>query len=171
MTYDVALHTVKTGARTAILVVEKQGETEILSYTRENGETIRKTFSMEAAGVGRYSVLVEGRSYRATFAGRGEIAVNGRTLNVEVHDPRKLRGRGSAERNTGRQTVAAAMPGRVIRVLVEIGQVVEAGQGLIVVEAMKMQNEMKSPKAGKVLEVRTAAGAAVAAGDALVIVE
>ena len=53
------------------------------------------------------------------------------------------------------------MPGRVIRVLVVAGQEVEAGQGLIVVEAMKMQNEMKSPKAGKVLEIRTVAGAAV----------
>jgi biotin carboxyl carrier protein len=63
------------------------------------------------------------------------------------------------------------MPGRVIRVLVEVGQDVEAGQGLIVVEAMKMQNEMKSPKAGKVLEIKTSEGAAVSAGDALLIIE
>ena len=63
------------------------------------------------------------------------------------------------------------MPGRVIRVLVEAGQEVEAGQGLIVVEAMKMQNEMKSPKAGKILEIRTLAGSAVAAGDALLVLE
>src|SRR5258708_38860619 len=99
------------------------------------------------------------------------MSVNGRRLDIEVHDPRKLRGRGSAVRDAGRQTVAAAMPGRVIRLLVAIGQAVEAGEGLIVVEAMKMQNEMKSPKAGKVLEIRTTAGAAVAAGDALIVIE
>jgi biotin carboxyl carrier protein len=63
------------------------------------------------------------------------------------------------------------MPGRVIRVLVEAGQTVEAGQGLIVVEAMKMQNEMKSLAAGRVAEVRAQAGATVKAGDVLVVIE
>jgi len=63
------------------------------------------------------------------------------------------------------------MPGRVIRVLVESGQEIGAGQGLIVVEAMKMQNEMKSPRAGRVVEVRAAAGATVSAGDVLVVIE
>jgi biotin carboxyl carrier protein len=63
------------------------------------------------------------------------------------------------------------MPGRVIRVLVESGQEIGAGQGLIVVEAMKMQNEMKSPRAGRVAEVRAAAGATVSAGDILVVIE
>jgi biotin carboxyl carrier protein len=63
------------------------------------------------------------------------------------------------------------MPGRVIRVLVEPGQHVEAGQGLIVVEAMKMQNEMKSLQAGRVAEVKAAAGATVSAGDVLVVIE
>ena len=63
------------------------------------------------------------------------------------------------------------MPGKVVRVLVEPGDSVEAGQGLVVVEAMKMQNEMKSPKAGRVVEVRTRADAAVAAGEALIVVE
>ncbi len=75
---------------------------------------------------------------------------------------------GAAE---GRQAVAAPMPGRVIRVLVEAGQAVEAGQGLIVVEAMKMQNEMKSPKAGRVIEVKASDGATVAAGDVLIVIE
>jgi biotin carboxyl carrier protein len=63
------------------------------------------------------------------------------------------------------------MPGRVIRILVEKGQEIEAGQGLIVVEAMKMQNEMKSPRAGKVLEIRTTTGAAVSAGESLLVIE
>jgi biotin carboxyl carrier protein len=59
----------------------------------------------------------------------------------------------------------------VIRVLVAVGDAVELGQGLVVVEAMKMQNEMKSPKAGRIAEVKTKPGAAVAAGDVLVVVE
>jgi biotin carboxyl carrier protein len=63
------------------------------------------------------------------------------------------------------------MPGKVVRVLVEAGQAVEAGQGLIVVEAMKMQNELKSPKSGTVAELRAANGSTVNAGDVLVVVE
>jgi biotin carboxyl carrier protein len=63
------------------------------------------------------------------------------------------------------------MPGKVIRVLVSQGDSVEAGQGLVVVEAMKMQNEMKSPKAGRVAEVRAEPGAAVLAGETLIVVE
>jgi len=162
MTYDVTV-----GERAAKLAVEK----DAFVYTREGGAALSKPFSAVPTGPGTYSVLIEGRSYRATVGANGEIAVNGRTLRVGVRDPRKLRGRGSAESGGGRRTVAAPMPGRVIRILVEIGQDVEAAQALIVVEAMKMQNEMKSPKAGRVLEIRTAAGAAVAAGDALVVIE
>lgn len=162
MTYDITV-----GANSAKLVAGK----DAFIYTREDGADIAKSFSIEPAGEGRYSVLIEGRSYQVELAGSNEIVVNGRTLRVSVEDPRKLRGRGSSEKGHGRQTIASPMPGRVIRVLVAKGQEVEAGQGLIVVEAMKMQNEMKSPKAGKILEVRASAGAAVAAGDVLLVME
>jgi biotin carboxyl carrier protein len=63
------------------------------------------------------------------------------------------------------------MPGKVVRILAAAGSSVEAGQGVLVVEAMKMQNELKSPKAGKVQKVLVAEGAAVNAGDVLAIVE
>jgi biotin carboxyl carrier protein len=162
MTYDVSIE-----ERAATLLVDKN----TFTYTREDGTSVAKTFSIEPAGEGRFSVLVEGRSYQVVLASDLDVVVNGRTLRVNVEDPRKLRGRGSSERGHGRQTIASPMPGRVIRVLVEAGQAVEAGQGLIVVEAMKMQNEMKSPRAGKILEIRTAAGAAVAAGDVLLAIE
>ena len=161
------IYDVKIGAQSAKLFVENSAFT----YTRDDGATIAKSFSIERTGDATYSVLIEGRSYQATITGRGEVAVNGHTMRVDVEDPRKLRARGSAASAGGRQTIAALMPGRVIQVLVQAGQAVEAGQGLIVVEAMKMQNEMKSPKAGKVLEIRTSAGAAVSAGDALLVIE
>jgi biotin carboxyl carrier protein len=63
------------------------------------------------------------------------------------------------------------MPGKVVRVLVEVGQQVEAGQGVVVVEAMKMQNELKSPKAGTVTELRAKPGSTVNAGDVLAVIE
>jgi len=63
------------------------------------------------------------------------------------------------------------MPGKIIKLLVDVGASVEAGQGLIVVEAMKMQNEVKAPKTGVVTKILTAAGATVAAGETLIVVE
>jgi biotin carboxyl carrier protein len=171
MTYHVTI-----GPHSAKLMVERDSFT----YTRETGadaqqeslaKQFSKQFSIEQVDASTYSVLIEGRSYRAQLSAKGEIIVNGRTFAVEVNDPRKLRGRGSADSGSGRKTITAPMPGRVISILVEKGQQIEAGQGLIVVEAMKMQNEMKSPRAGKVLEIRTTTGAAVSAGDALLVIE
>jgi biotin carboxyl carrier protein len=71
----------------------------------------------------------------------------------------------------GRQQVLAPMPGRVLRVLVQPGDEVQARQGLVVIEAMKMENELMSPKAGRVAEVAVAEGASVEAGRLLVVVE
>jgi len=140
-------------------------------YQRENRDPVEGAYSLAAAGAGAYSVLFGGRSYAVASLGGDEFSVNGRVLHVEVFDPRGRRARGAVGAAEGRQTVAAPMPGRVIRVLVEAGQAVEAGQGLIVVEAMKMQNEMKSPKAGRVIEVKASDGATVAAGDILIVIE
>ena len=67
--------------------------------------------------------------------------------------------------------IAAMMPGKVVRVLVAEGDEVEAGAGLVVVEAMKMQNEMKSPKSGRVVEVKIKPEATVAAGEVLMVIE
>ena len=142
-----------------------------LEYQAEGGGAIERNYSAAPCGEGRWSVLIEGRSYAVALLGAGAVSVNGWMFQVEVFDPRSLRGRRASAEGSGPQTVAALMPGRVIRVLVETGQEVEAGQGLVVVEAMKMQNEMKSPRAGRVVDVRAAAGATVAAGDVLVVIE
>jgi biotin carboxyl carrier protein len=90
---------------------------------------------------------------------------------VEVRDPRSLRGRARSADDHGPKKLTAPMPGKVVRVLAAAGAVVEAGGGVLVVEAMKMQNEIKSPKKGTIQKILVAEGAVVNAGDVLAIVE
>jgi len=90
---------------------------------------------------------------------------------AEVRDPRSLRGRARAVDDQGPKKLTAPMPGKIIRVLVSQGAEVEAGSGVLVVEAMKMQNEIKSPKKGTIQKILVSEGAAVNAGDVLAIVE
>jgi biotin carboxyl carrier protein len=119
-----------------------------------------------------YSVLRNGRSYEARIAPAANgwtVEIAGRRYAVEVGNPRNAKhGRGAAG---GRRNLTAPMPGKVVRVLVKTGDAVEAGQGVVVVEAMKMQNEMKAAHAGRVVEVRVKDGDTVAAGDILVALE
>jgi biotin carboxyl carrier protein len=90
---------------------------------------------------------------------------------AEVRDPRSLRGRGRQVDDSGPRKLTAPMPGKVVRVLISVGAEVEAGAGVLVVEAMKMQNEIKSPKKGTIQKILVSEGAAVNAGDVLAIVE
>jgi biotin carboxyl carrier protein len=92
-------------------------------------------------------------------------------FGVEVRDPRSLRGRTRAGDHHGTKKITAPMPGKVVRLLVREGDKVEPGAGVAVVEAMKMQNEIKSPKKGTVQKILIGEGAAVNAGDVLAIVE
>jgi biotin carboxyl carrier protein len=124
---------------------------------------------------GIYSVLYGGQSFEVQIQRllEGGYAVNlrGDRFVLEVNDPRKLsRGPGKFSRE-GRQKIAAPMPGKVIRVLVAEGDLVEAGQGVVVVEAMKMQNELKAPKAGRVAALSAKEGSTVAAGEVLAVIE
>jgi biotin carboxyl carrier protein len=126
---------------------------------------------------GIYSILLGGRSYEVRVApaagGPGlRIQAGVEEFSAQVFDPRAWRGRRSGALEVeGRQQVSAPMPGKVVRVLVRQGDRVEAGQGLLVVEAMKMQNEVRSPKTGVVERLLVAEGQAVNAGEALVWVE
>jgi biotin carboxyl carrier protein len=90
---------------------------------------------------------------------------------AEVRDPRSLRGRIRAVNKRGPRKLVAPMPGKIVRVLVSQGAEVEAGAGVLVVEAMKMQNEIKSPKKGRIQKILVNEGTAVNAGDVLAIVE
>ncbi len=90
---------------------------------------------------------------------------------AEVRDPRSLRGRVRTADEHGPKKLTAPMPGKVVRILVAQGDEVEAGAGVLVVEAMKMQNEVKSPKKGTIQKIVVTEGAAVNSGDVLAIVE
>ena len=123
---------------------------------------------------GVYSVLLDGASYeiRLVETSQGQSAeAGGRRFQVEVSDPRDASRSLRAAVGSGRQNIAAPMPGKVVRVLVNVGDAVDSGQGLVVVEAMKMQNEMKASRPGRVIEIRANAGQTVGAGDTLLILE
>ena len=126
-------------------------------------------------GTGVYSIVVQGRSYevRVEDIGNGCLCVdiNGSSHRVEVRDPRRWIPGGGSKGVAGTQTIKAQMPGKIVKLLVQAGDEVEAGQGLIVVEAMKMQNEMKSPKAGRVVSVEAEAARSVEAGEVLMVIE
>jgi acetyl/propionyl-CoA carboxylase alpha subunit len=127
--------------------------------------------NVQTLQAGVMSLLVEGRQYRCVLDGDG-VVIGGRRFGFEVEDPRSLQGRRGAGAGTdGPRSVKAPMPGRVVRVLVEAGQEVEEGQALVVIEAMKMQNELKSPKAGRVARVAVGVGDTVGAGEVLAVVE
>jgi biotin carboxyl carrier protein len=122
---------------------------------------------------GAYSILLGGRSLEVTAEETTSgllIRANGREFQVEIFDPRSWRRRrGAGIELEGRQQLVAPMPGKIVRVLVAAGQQVSAGQGLLVIEAMKMQNEIRSPKSGAVEKVARE-GQTVNAGEVLAIV-
>lgn len=168
------------------LNAEIEGEKVPLEVRREGERVVAEVggrrYELEARALGgdEYLLLHEGRVYEcragllqgAQSRGTLVVAVGADEYAVTLTDPKHLRGaRAVAGHDAGRAQVVAPMPGKVVRVLVEEGQAVEAGAGVVVVEAMKMQNELKSPKAGTVVELRVEPGATVNAGDVLAVVE
>ena len=119
-----------------------------------------------------YSILFEGRSYEVSVEADGEaylVRHQAYEQKVELSDPsRRARDR---EKAAGPAKIISAMPGRIVRVLVAEGDEVAEGQGLLVVEAMKMENEVGSPKAGRVSSLQVDEGQAVESGALLAVVE
>jgi biotin carboxyl carrier protein len=163
-----------------------------------NGRT--RTVSIERAAEGRYTVLLDGEvreldvvrsgvhglslirhdlhlshDVQVTPTGeRGEMLVTlaGRVAQVSVNARQTRRAAADGGAGTqGDQAVTAPMPGRVVRVLVKAGDEVAARQGVVVVEAMKMENELRSPKAGRVKDISVAPGTSVEAGRVLLVIE
>jgi biotin carboxyl carrier protein len=121
------------------------------------------------------SLLIDGDSYTVDLDGEGaQLAawVKNQLIRLELVDARRRHesdAKGHAP--SGRQVVTAPMGGKVVRVLVKVGDLVQEGQGLVVVEAMKMENELKSPKAGTVVELVAEEGSAVENNARLVVIE
>ena len=164
------------------LIVELGGvERELMMNLQELGPTCRFTIGgseyiadVESVGPAAYSILISDKSFEVRLETIGDqefVNVNGRRRTVAVRDPRRSSGRASGIVAEGRQEVCSPMPGKLIEVLVVAGEEVDAGQGLVIVEAMKMQNEIRSPKAGRVTELPVELRAPVAAGDVLAVVE
>jgi len=137
-----------------------------------------RTFLVDALALdhGAVSMLVDGTSYSVEFDEQGDevqVLVRGQVNRIDVADERRLRLRAGSTAFSveGKQVIAAPMPGKVVKVLVKVGDEVKEGQGLVVVEAMKMENELKSPKAGKVVELPAKEGTTVEINAKLVVVE
>lgn len=127
-------------------------------------------FSIVETERGVWSALVDGRSFEV-IEEEGAYVVEGERVKTEIVDPRSPRRSLPGSSVEGRQTLAASMPGKIVRVLVAEGDTVVRGQGVVVVEAMKMQNEVKSPKDGRVVSLAAVEGTTVNAGAVLAIVE
>ncbi len=123
---------------------------------------------------GVYSILADGRSYQAHVskpagdsAARSSsylVAVSGRDFLLEVWDPRRSRYAGAEASAEGPQEILAPMPGRIVKVLVSEDQQVGRGDGLLVIEAMKMQNELRAPRSGRVAKLYVLEGEGVESG-------
>jgi len=129
-------------------------------------------------GLGRYMLISAGRVFNCRIEGRLapgkpiDVIVGTERYSITLTDPKRLRGALSASAHgDGLIHIVAAMPGKVVRSLVEVGEEVQAQQAIVTVEAMKMQNEMKSPKAGTVVALNVQPGATVNAGDVLAVIE
>jgi len=128
---------------------------------------------IETPEPGVYSILMDGRSYDVfvTESPAGlAVSIDGHQFEVTVRDPRQWSRKGAGHRGEGVQTIMSPMPGKVVRVLVAAGEEVQPGQGIAVVEAMKMQNEMKADRSGTVLTLPAKEGDTVGAGDVLATV-
>ena len=145
-----------TGGRWSLLI----GPPSPLGF----GETGRP--SPDASSRRSYEVAVERRSN-----GERIVYVNGLSVPVSIVDPRErlVQRRGNVSDGTGPRPIVSPMPGRIVKVLVREGDVVAAQQGLVVVEAMKMENELRAPRAGQVSAVKVVEGMSVEAKAVLVI--
>jgi biotin carboxyl carrier protein len=166
------------------LLADIDGEKQELRIRREAervfAEIDGRSVEMEVreGADGRYLLIINGRVYdcrvgrSAAQPEKAEVRVRGQVYSLALADPKRLRATAtSAAQADGSAQIIAQMPGKVVRVYVEAGAQVEAGDSVLVVEAMKMQNEMKSPKAGTVTIINTKTGATVNAGEVLAVIE
>jgi biotin carboxyl carrier protein len=164
-----------------ILEIKISGKTHHVNLSSKNGSLQVFIDGEEIEGVdasfpepGLIQFLFGGNSYEFRVSEHdGELTLdrNGSKQSVQVRDPRALRSRrAGGAGDAGPMKITAPMPGKVVRVIAPEGTELEAGAGVIVIEAMKMQNELKSPKTGRVQKIAVAEGATVNPGDTLAVI-
>jgi biotin carboxyl carrier protein len=164
--------------------VAKLGEQTYTVEIEETGKGLYRVsvdgneFFVDGKKTGRtnYSLIVDNRSFEIEVDNAEDeyrVLVDGRNYHVNLVDERRVRVGGvqSDLQLQGRQRVSVPMPGKVIEVLVSEGDSVEKGQGLVIVEAMKMENEVRSPITGEVKEIKVKPGDAVEGGAVLIVIE
>lgn len=168
--FEVHLHGASGGTKKRVVELEREGS----GYrVKLDGEPVNADPVQIAPNT--ISVLLDGHAFEVhvtpSHDGTIKLQSGPHEFTAELQDPRAWQGRrhGTGEVE-GRQQIVAPMPGKAIRVLVSVGDEVEAGQGLLVVEAMKMQNEIRSPKTGKVERLHVKEGQNVNAGEVLCVV-
>jgi len=170
MKFEVHLQSATLGTKTRVVELERLDST----YRVRIDGAVVNTDAVQIAP-NTISVLLDGKAFEIhvtpSYNGTVKLQSGPHEFVAELRDPRAWQGRkhGAAELE-GRQQIVAPMPGKVVRVLVKAGDEVEAGQGLVVVEAMKMQNEIRSPKTGKVERLQVKEGQPVNAGELLCVV-
>jgi biotin carboxyl carrier protein len=138
---------------------------------RINGEAVESAqVDVVEVEPGVWSVLAGEESWEARVTGN-EITIAGRVFRFEIDDPRRWKRSGRAANAQARAGLIAVMPGKIVRILVAIGDEVVAGQGIMVVEAMKMQNELKAPRDGRVAAIEVRENDSVNAGAILATIE
>ena len=170
MKFEIQL-TGANGKRKHIVELERKADVSMVSL---DGQPVDADAVQIAPNV--ISMMLGGQSFEIYVSrsadGTLKLQCGPHEFSADIIDPRAWRGRkhGAVEVE-GRQEILAPMPGKVVRVLATVGDAVEAGQGLLVVEAMKMQNEIRSPKSGRVERLLVTEGQAVNAGEVLAWVE
>lgn len=133
-----------------------------------------REYQLEASEVepNVYLLKQANQIYQIYVAPNGIVNLKNHQFEIKITDSKRLRGSNVADASAdGISEIKTAMPGKLVRILTEIGAEIKQGDGVLVVEAMKMQNEMKSPKDGIVKEIRFAEGDTVNAGDVLAVIE
>ena len=119
---------------------------------------------------GVFSVIAGASVFEVRLSAE-QVSIAGRCFEFAVEDPRAWKHGGAGTTGHGEASILAPMPGKVVRILVAAGDEVKRGQGILVVEAMKMQNEMKAPRDGRVTAIAVATNASVTAGSLLATIE
>lgn len=160
------------------LNAELNGEKHEIEITCEGSMVFARVgdreYELEASLVEKdvYLFKYDNRIFEIYVAPNGIVNLGNHQLEISVTDPKRLRGSGVEGAGAdGIAEIKTAMPGKLVRVLTEIGAEIKKGEGVLVVEAMKMQNEMKSPRAGVVVSVNVQPGDTVNAGDVLFVLD